>query len=156
MFTTRRESPSFAGVSGQVTQARPRTLQPPGSRSGPTPRLGFQRPPAPGPRPLAHPVCVLGLVGNGLWLHDGGAAAAHEGAGKGRRDATEGNEGKLADTLALWDPQVSKLFLTCGRRAWGPPCWRRGGAWEGHVGGRRGRSRRTLGGAREVEAPAGG
>lgn len=106
MFTTRGESPSFARVSGQGTNAWPRTLQPRESRSETVPRLRHQGLTAPGPGSLTHPICVLGLVGNGLCLHGCRDAAAREGLRKGRRDAAEVRQRKLGDTA---DSQVSKL-----------------------------------------------
>lgn len=156
MFTTTGESPSFARASGQVTRVWSRTLQPQESFSEPVPWLRHRGLTAPGPSSLAHPICVLGLVGNGLCLHDCRGAVAREGLGKGRRDATDGRERKLDDTLALSESQESKLFLTCSLGPWAPPCWTRGGAWESHVGGSRGPSRRTSGSHRVPRGTRGG
>lgn len=128
MFTTRGESPSFARVSRQVTNAWPRTLQPRESRSEPVPRLRHQELTNPGPSSLTHPICVLGLVGNGLYLHGCREAAAREGLRKGRRDAAEVTERKLADTAnsqvsefshVRFEPLEAAIFET-GRSLRGP------------------------------------
>lgn len=162
MFTTRGESPFFfAGASGPVTEARPRTLAAPRDpaqgqlrgwdSAGPGPW-----PPAPGPNPSLTR-CVFSV----LWETGFGFMTAERQRPRGARGKGKGNEWKLADTLAPSDSQVSKVFLTCGRRAWGPPCWRRGGAWEvtwaeggDGAGAPCGGEERWE--AREVEAPAGG
>lgn len=141
-----RSTPGLLPAGGRPLWLEPRGQ---GPRRGPEPcsprrPLGANNSTAGPPAAPAHPVRVFGFVGDGLWLHDGGAAAAP--AGPGGRDAAGGNPGKPVDTLALSGSRASPLFLTCGRRAWGPPCWGRGGAWEGHVGGRRARSRRALAG----------
>lgn len=62
-----------------------------------------------GPSSFAHPVRVLGLVGNGLCLHGCREAGAREDLGGGSKGCKGRNGGKLAHKLAVSDSQALRL-----------------------------------------------